>query len=147
VVLTVTLGAAMLMPALAGAHIEPDPSRVEPGAAATVAFLVEHGCDESPTIRLKFKIPKGVTDVEPQAKDGWTTRARAKTVVFEGGPLGPDTEDSFAIAFTAPDRETLLVWKVIQKCQEGLIRWIDTSEGAEESPPVVGVGQDPPEAH
>jgi uncharacterized protein YcnI len=137
----------MLVAAPASAHIDADPSRVEPGDRATVAFVVEHGCDESPTVKLKFKIPKGAKDVEPQAKDGWTTRTKGKTVVFVGGPLGPDTEDGFAIAFTAPDRETVLAWKVIQKCEQGVIRWIDTSKDAEESPPVVGVGQDPPETH
>jgi len=142
-VLGLGISAAMLAATPAGAHIETDPSRIEPGASATVAFLVQHGCDESPTVKLKFRIPKGAADVEPQAKDGWTARTKGNTVVFAGGPLDHDTEDSFALSFTVPDTPTVLVWKVIQKCEEGVIRWIDTSEGAEESPPVVGVGQDP----
>ena len=147
VTLVVAITVAALAAAPAGAHIDADPSRVEPGASTTVAFVVGHGCDESPTVKLKFKIPKGVQDVEPEAKDGWATRSKRKTVVFKGGPLDSNTEDTFAISFTAPDKTTVLVWKVIQKCEEGAIRWIDTAEGAEESPPVVGVGQDPPEEH
>ncbi|MEX2269010.1 MAG: DUF1775 domain-containing protein [Acidimicrobiia bacterium] len=147
VVSVLALGALLLACAPAAAHVEPDPNRVEPGDAVTVAFLVTHGCDESPTVKLTFKIPKGGTDVAPEDKDGWEAAKKGKTVVFEGGPLDTDTEDSFAIGFTAPNKKTLLVWKVVQKCEDGVIRWIDTSEGAEESPPVVGVGKDAPEEH
>jgi len=147
IILVVAITVAALAAAPAGAHIDADPSRVEPGASTTVAFVVEHGCDESPTVKLKFKIPKDIQDVEPEAKDGWATRSTRKTVVFKGGPLESDTEDRFAISFTAPDTTTVLMWKVIQKCEEGAIRWIDTSDGAEEPPPVVGVGTDAPDGH
>jgi uncharacterized protein YcnI len=141
---TLALGAVVLAAAPASAHIEPDPSRVEPGAAATVAFNVEHGCDTSPTTSLTFKIPKGVKDVAPEAKDEWSSKLKGKTVVFEDGLLAANTEDQFAISFKAPNKKTILVWKVVQRCQEGTIRWIDTSAGAEEPPPRVGVGKNPP---
>ena len=62
------------------------------------------------------------------------------TVVFEGGPLGAHTPDTFSITFTAPKKKTVLVWKVIQNCVVGVTRWIDTSKNANEPPPRVGVG-------
>ena len=121
------------------------PPRVEPGTAATIAFVVEHGCDESPTTKLTFKIPKSVKDAAPVAKDGWSSKVRGKTVVFED-PAALDLveDDAFSISFTAPAKTTVLVWKVVQKCEEGKVRWIDTSDGAENPPPRVGVGMDAP---
>ena len=137
--------AVVVMAAPAAAHIEPDPSRVKPGATATVAFTVEHGCDESPTTKLTFKIPKGVKKVSPEDKDGWETSVSKKTVVFSGQSPDAETEDTFSITFTAPKKKTILTWKIVQKCEEGEIRWIDTSKGSEEPPPRVGVGKDAPE--
>jgi uncharacterized protein YcnI len=139
-----TLGFVGLAAAPAFAHIEPDPARVEPGDDATVSFNVEHGCDTSPTTSLTFKIPKGAKHVAPVDKDGWRSEVKGKTVVFDGGSLDAHTEDQFSISFTAPNKKTILVWKVIQQCEEGEIRWIDTSKTAEEPPPRVGVGKNPP---
>ena len=126
------------------AHLAPEPSRVEPGASATVAFLVEHGCDEAPTIELTFQVPKGVKDVEPVDKDGWISDVDGRTVVFEGGPLDANTPDTFSISFTAPNKKKIIRWKVVQGCTEGLIRWIDTAVGAEHPPAEIGVGKDVP---
>ena len=145
VAVAVVLGTLLVMAGAAAAHIEPDPNQVDPGAKATVEFSVEHGCDTSPTVKLTFKIPKGVKKATPEAKDGWDATVKGKTIVFEGGPSpAADAEDTFAISFKAPKTKTVLVWKVIQNCEEGIIRWIDTSKTAEEPPPRVGVGKAPP---
>lgn len=133
---------AMALPA--SAHIEPDPAKVKPGATATIAFNVEHGCEASPTTSLTFKIPKGATKVAPVAKSGWTANVEKGTVVFSGGSLPATTEDTFSISFKAPNKKTVLVWKVVQQCEQGVIRWIDTAKGAELPPPAVGVGKNPP---
>jgi uncharacterized protein YcnI len=142
----ITLVALVVFAASAAAHLEPDPARVPKGTEATVAFTVEHGCDGSPTVELTFRIPRSVrrSTVTAEPKDGWDPSVRGRTVVFSGGPLGAETEDSFSITFTAPNRTTLLTWKIVQECEDGSIRWIDTSHNAEFPPPVVGVGQDPP---
>ena len=124
----------------AAAHIEPRPSTVKPGKTATVAFNVEHGCGTSPTTQLTFKIPRHVSNVAPVAKTGWKESSPEGTVVFNGGPLGARTQDTFSITFTAPKNKTVLVWKVIQRCVVGVTRWIDTSKNATEPPPRIGVG-------
>src|SRR5581483_12275382 len=80
---------------VAAAHIEPEPSRVKPGATVTVAFNAEHGCDQSPTIKLTFKIPKGATKVAAVAKPGWDATVAKGTVVFDGGTLAATTPDTF----------------------------------------------------
>lgn len=145
VVLCISGLALLLMAVPAAAHIEPDPSRIKPGTRVTVAFKVEHGCDASPTIKMTFKIPKGVRHVSPEDKSGWEATVSKKTVIFEGGSLDAKTEDTFSITFKAPKKKMILAWKVVQTCEEGEIRWIDTSKGAEEPPPRVGVGKDAPE--
>src|SRR5262245_1228307 len=32
---------------------------------------VPHGCKESPTVRIRVRIPEGVISVKPQPKQGW----------------------------------------------------------------------------
>ena len=143
-VLTVTLVAAGTVALLAGtaaAHIEPDPASVKPGKTATVAFGVEHGCDDSPTTGLEFKIPKGAKKVEAVDKDGWETSVTKKTVTFDGGSLPSEQPDEFSIKFTAPSKKTDLTWKVVQTCEAGVTRWIEKSEDDEHPAPVVVVGK------
>jgi uncharacterized protein YcnI len=136
----VTITVFVLAP-LAAAHVEPDPSTVKPGKRATVAFTVEHGCDDSPTTKLAFQIPKKAKHVEAESKEGWTTSVGKTTVVFEGGPLDAHTEDAFSISFVAPKKKTTLTWKLVQTCVQGVTRWIDTSKDADDPAPKVGVGR------
>jgi uncharacterized protein YcnI len=141
---TVVGGCVLAAAVPASAHVEPDPARVKPGATATIAFNVEHGCEKSPTTTLTFKIPKGATKVAAVPKDGWIGSVEKGTVVFSGGSLPATTQDTFSIGFKAPKKKTVLVWKVVQQCEQGVIRWIDTAKGAEFPPPAVGVGKNPP---
>jgi periplasmic copper chaperone A len=129
----------------AWAHITPDPARVKPGKTATVEFTIEHGCDGSPTTKLAFQVPKGAKGVAGVDQDGWTTSRSGRTLVFEGGPLPADQEDAFGISFTAPDKKTILAWKVIQTCEQGEAAWIQSGRDAEHPTPLVGVGKTPPE--
>jgi len=141
----VAIGATALVVLAAGpaaAHVEPDPARVKPGKQATVEFTPEHGCGDSVTTEMDFKVPKGVTDATPDEQDGWTATVERRRIVFASDSV-PDDETSFGITFTAPTKKTLLAWKVIQRCQEGVDRWIEGPNG--ESPaPIVGVGKSPP---
>ncbi|MEZ5263366.1 MAG: DUF1775 domain-containing protein [Acidimicrobiales bacterium] len=71
----------------AAAHVHTDPSSVTAGTEATVGFGVEHGCDGSPTVAMRFKIPAEVTDAKGVAKTGWTVENGLGTVTFSGGSL------------------------------------------------------------
>lgn len=147
-VTAVVLGAAGALVLAAGpafAHVEADPARVKPGKQATVEFTPEHGCDDSVTTEMDFRVPKGVTDATPEAPDGWTATAEGRKVVFTSDAV-PDGETSFPITFTAPDKKTLLAWKVVQTCQEGVDRWIQGGDG-DKPAPIVGVGKSPPSEH
>jgi uncharacterized protein YcnI len=134
-------GALLLAAGPAAAHVEPDPARVKPGKTATVGFTPEHGCDDSPITSMRFRIPKGATDATPEPKDGWEVQATTKTVTFSGGSMPSDDTDAFEITFTAPTEKTILSWKVVQRCEEGVERWIEGPDG-DFPAPQVGVGKD-----
>ncbi len=135
-------GAVLLVAGPAFAHVEPDPSRVKPGKKATVEFTPEHGCGESVTTRMVFKVPKGAKNAKPVELDGWTATRSGGKITFASDKV-PDKEASFGITFTAPTSKTLLAWKVIQECQSGVTRWIEGPKG-ENPAPLVGVGKNPP---
>lgn len=144
-VAVLTAGALAVAAAPAFAHVEPEPNRVKPGKQVTVEFTPEHGCGEdSPTTTMTFQVPKGVTDAEGVAPEGWEASTSGRKVVFEGGTLPYHDEASFGISFTAPSKKTVLAWKVVQGCEEGSVRWIETGHDAENPAPLVGVGKQPP---
>lgn len=142
----VAIAAAAVVMLVAGpafAHVEPDPTRVKPAKLATVEFAPEHGCGESVTTRMTFKVPKGAKNAKPVALEGWTATASGGKIIFASDKV-PDEETSFGITFTAPKTRTLLAWKVVQQCQDGVERWIEGPKG-ETPAPIVGVGKNPPD--
>jgi periplasmic copper chaperone A len=138
-----TAGTVLLVAGPAFAHVEPDPSRVKPGKKTTVEFTPEHGCGESVTTRMVFKVPKGAKSATPVELDGWTATQGSGKITFASDRV-PDEEASFGITFTAPKTKTLLAWKVVQECQDGVTRWIEGPKG-ENPAPLVGVGKTPPD--
>lgn len=122
-------------------HVEPQVSEAPAGARTTFGFLVEHGCDDSPTVQVSIQLPEGAFDAEPVAPAGWTGVVEATTppvVTFTGGPLPADVPETFSVALVTPNRpgETVL-FPTVQTCEVGEIGWIDTEEGAEEPAPRI----------
>jgi hypothetical protein len=112
-----------------------------------VDFTVQHGCEESPTVKLEFQIPDELDDVVPVDKAGWTSSTAADVVTFEGGPLPPDQEEDFSVSFTVPETQGVrLTFPFIQTCEEGSIDWIQTTLDADRPAPVVLVGARDPNA-
>jgi periplasmic copper chaperone A len=142
VIALMATGALFLVAAPALAHVEPDPTRVKPGKKATVEFTPEHGCGESVTTQMDFQVPKGVKGAKPLPLDGWTSSVHGRKITFASDKV-PSAEASFGITFTAPSTKTVLAWKVIQRCQAGVNRWLEGPKG-ENPAPLVGVGKNPP---
>jgi uncharacterized protein YcnI len=140
-------GAVLLIASPAGAHVEPDPNRVKPGKEATVTFTAEHGCEESPTTGMTLRVPKGVTDAVGVDDNGFSAEVKGRRIIFSGGSVAGDEEAPFSVKFTAPDEKTELVWKVVQQCEEGTERWIETDPDGDKPAPRVGVGQAPKSGH
>ena len=63
--------ALVLLANPAFAHVEVEPTQVEPGSTSPVLFTIEHGCSESPTTKVEMQVPAGVTDVRPELVPGW----------------------------------------------------------------------------
>ncbi len=102
-------------------------------------------CAASPTVRLRIRMPDGVTAVKPQPKPGWkldTTRVEVVPAIDDGhggkitekisevtwsdGHLPDQQFDEFAILMRLPDRagETLY-FPIVQECEKGVSRWIE----------------------
>ena len=132
----------------ASAHIEPDPPAIQSGTAANVTFNVEHGCGDSPTVSLQYKIPAGVTDAKAVPPAGWTGTQDATSVSFTGGSLAPHTPGDFEISFTAPTAAGSISWLIVQKCTVGEIDWFDAAVAGQPEPenpaPVITITAGPP---
>ncbi len=104
-----------------------------------------HGCNGSPTIAVKVRIPDGVTGVKPQPKPGWeveivseelaepvtdshgnTISTRVSEIHWTGGRLLDEHYDEFVMRVRLPDTpgETLY-FATVQECEEGVDRWIE----------------------
>lgn len=150
VVMSIGAIAALVVGAgAANAHIDPSPGEVPAGEPVTVEFRVEHGCDDADTTGMLFEVPAGLTDLEPVAKDGWTTTVDSGVAAFTDGVLDHHTEDTFALAFTAPPSAGPIDFPVVQQCGDTELRWIEIPQaGAAEpeypAPRVNVVGDAPP---
>ena len=133
-----TLAAALTL-AFAGtasAHVEPSPSDVQAGSTQTVAFTVEHGCKESPLIKLEMQLPAGLTGVSvPETPQGWTGSVTDSVVTFEGGPQPAHKEIEFAIQATFPNApDTMLGFPTVETCEQGTVEWVQPVVNGEEEP-------------
>lgn len=133
----------------AAAHVSADPATVPTDRPVIVAFTVKHGCDGSPTVRLRFAVPDGLLGVGGAPKAGWKVETTAKTVTFSGGELAATATDHFDLTFTATGAARTVYFPLVQTCSAGELAWIAVPEpgGAEPAypaPAVVISGSDPP---
>ena len=133
-----TLAAALTLTfaGTASAHVEPSPSDVQAGSTQTVAFTVEHGCKESPLVKLEMQLPAGLTGVSvPETPQGWTGSVTDSVVTFEGGPQPAHEEIEFAIQATFPNTpDARLGFPTIETCEQGTVEWIQPVVSGEEEP-------------
>jgi uncharacterized protein YcnI len=134
---------ALATPALA--HVTLEQSAAPVGSFYKAVLRVGHGCDQSPTVRLRVTIPEGVISVKPMVKAGWTLEVKrgayakpysflhgakfnegAKEITWSGGNLPDAYYDEFVLqAFIAgelPPGETLY-FPVVQECEKGAHHW------------------------
>ena len=122
-------------------HVEPQLSEAPAGSRTTFGFVVEHGCDGSPTVQVSIQVPEGAFDVVPAAPAGWTGVVESGSpavVTFGGGPLAADVAETFAMELVTPNRpgETVF-FPTVQTCEVGEIGWVDLAEAAEEPAPRI----------
>lgn len=135
-----TVGATM--PALAHAVLTPAEAPADSYTKGVIG--IGHGCEGSPTLRVRVRIPEGVTSVKPQPKPGWELSIRREKLakpITDGhgraiteavaevtwtGKLLDENYDEFVMQMRLPDRpgETLY-FATVQECETGVHRWIE----------------------
>jgi uncharacterized protein YcnI len=126
--------ALILMSAPAAAHVVARPSQAPAGSDQTVSFFIEHGCNGSPTVRVRVRLPEGVENAKARPKEGWKDSAsrsnaastRVDEVIWLGGKLDANKGDEFAVALRLPDTPGKTIYfPVVQECEKGVNRWIE----------------------
>ncbi|WP_342241408.1 YcnI family copper-binding membrane protein [Inquilinus sp. OTU3971] len=128
------------------AHVTLETQEAPVGGTYKAVLRVPHGCEGSPTVRIRVQIPEGVIAVKPMPKPGWTletvkgkyaasydyygtpTSEGVTEVVWSGGRLPDEFYDEFVFrsyltAGLKPGAH--LYFPVVQDCEAGTDRWIE----------------------
>ncbi|MGE0253814.1 MAG: YcnI family protein [Alphaproteobacteria bacterium] len=141
--------AAAIAASAANAHVTLEAPEAKADTYYKAVLRVGHGCDGSPTVKLRVRLPDGATAVRPQPKTGWeiaivkeklatpirdghgnlVTEAVVE-VAWSGGRLLDEHYDEFAVRLKLPNRpgETI-AFPTVQECEVGTHRWIEVPEG------------------
>jgi uncharacterized protein YcnI len=126
-------------------HVNFEKRSAKADANYKAVMTVTHGCEGSPTLTFRVKIPAGVFNVKPMPKPGWTIKLiegdyekpqiyHGKThksgvteIVWSGGSLPHNFYDEFVFrarigAFEAP---TKLYFPAVQECEKGQNAWVE----------------------
>ena len=136
--------ALVLGPTPLFAHATLDRKEAPAGGVYNMVIAINHGCDGQPTLRVRVRIPKGVTGVTPQPKTGWDISVRKEKLaqsikdnqgatitetaaeVMWSGKLADEKTDEFVMQVTLPDRPgAILYFPTVQECETGVQRWIE----------------------
>ena len=130
------LSCCLLVASPVAAHVGFIKRQVALATSIDLTLRVPHGCEGSPTLRLRMRIPRAVASVRPQPKEGWsvaqTGEGGAREVIWSGVLPDKQTgEFSFAITLDAAAKAgDTIHFPIVQECARGVSRWIDV-KGAE----------------
>ena len=139
---------ALSGPALAHAVLSPPEAPADSYVRASIG--VGHGCEATPTLRVRVRIPEGVIGVKPMPKAGWdlsikreqlaqpVTESHGRRVtdrvaeVMWSGKLLDENFDEFVMQVRLPNKpgETLY-FPTVQECEKGVHRWIEIPAGGQ----------------
>lgn len=139
---------AMAAAPAAFAHVTLETRQAPAGSSYKAVLKVPHGCEGSPTVRIRVQIPDGVIGVKPQPKPGWEVaivKGRlahpvqdshgnmvtegVREVIWSGGRLPDEHYDEFALNLKLPNApDTTLYFPTVQDCEKGVSRWIEIPE-------------------
>lgn len=126
------------------AHVTASPDQAPPDSYVRVHFVVAHGCDGSPTVAIRIRLPAEVLFAKPQAKPGWqieirkaplaapvsaghgrATGERVVEIEWRGGKLDDAFYDEFALSLRTPEGGDRTLWfPVTQICEKGSLEWV-----------------------
>lgn len=140
--------AVLTLSTSAFAHITLANPQAAAGSYYKAVFNVPHGCKGSATLKIRVRIPDGVIAVKPQPKAGWKIDiiegAYPKAYTLHGAQITsgvrevawtgklPDAyfDDFVFQAYLTSDMPAgaKVYFPVVQECEKGVDRWIDTKE-------------------
>lgn len=125
------LPCCLLVASPVAAHVGFIKRQVPLATSIDLTLRVPHGCEGSPTLRLRMRLPRAVASVRPQPKEGWTVaqsgEGGAREVIWSGNLPDKQTgEFSFAMTLEpAAKAGDTIHFPVVQECAKGVSRWID----------------------
>jgi len=156
-IITATSFAAILVGTLIGsasAHPSLERREANIGAPYKAVMRVPHGCEGSPTTRVRVQIPEGIIGVKPQPKPGWTIETTRGTyahsypyyhgaTLTEGvreiswsGRLLDEHFDEFVFSgFVAANLKAgdSVYFPTIQECEKGSSAWTEIPAAGQSS--------------
>jgi uncharacterized protein YcnI len=126
------------------AHVTLDRNEAPADSFFNAMVNVPHGCEGSPTLRVRVRIPEGVIGVKPQPKAGWEVAIRREKlaqpmveshgrtiteVVAEltwTGKLLDENFEQFGLHMRLPNKPNETIYfPTVQECETGVHRWIE----------------------
>ena len=137
-------GVAIMFTGSAAAHVTVNPDEAAAGSWFRATLRVSHGCEGSPTVAVRVKLPDGVFSVKPQVKPGWTIEIKTRKlaqpaegphgivtevvdeITWRGGPLPDAYFDEFGLSMKLPNEpEKILYFSTTQECEKGVNLWTE----------------------
>jgi uncharacterized protein YcnI len=135
---------ALLAPA-ASAHVTVLPGSARPGQTPALHFRVLNERSDARTVEIDIFVPRGLP-ATPSARRGWklvTKPGEFDRVARDSGIGGADAKD-FELRVGPLPQARQVVFKALQHYSDGqIVRWIQTSAGAERPAPVLSLGGAP----
>lgn len=122
----------LLSAAPASAHVTIEVSTTGAGETAQVRLEVPHGCAGSATTELAVRMPPEVSEVAAATTERWSADTAVDAVTFRtDDPLPDALTDEVAFSVRLPDEVgAVLVFPVVQRCEEGESAWTEVAEDA-----------------
>jgi uncharacterized protein YcnI len=120
---------ALLVPALASAHVIVTPSQA--GIGQELVFNVSSPNEQqTPIIQVTLDIPSGISDVVPTQKDGWAINTTASSITWSGGQIPVGQRADFSFGAQVPGQPVTLDWKAYQTYADGtVVHWDQQPNG------------------
>jgi uncharacterized protein YcnI len=146
--------ASVLTSAPISAHVTLERGEATVGSSYKAVLRVPHGCEGSPTIAIRVRVPAGLIAVKPMPKPGWQLEAKTTTyakpymlrgapvsegvteIAWSGGKLLDAHYDEFVFVGTIAEElggGQTIYFPVVQECEKGVHRWIEIPTGGAHS--------------
>jgi hypothetical protein len=116
---------ALLIPAVAAAHVTIAPPFVDDGVESTISFQTPNERPPHATISLSVRAPPGVSIVSASgAPAGWHATISGSQVTWTGGRLTGRTTTNFPLQITPKVRAGTVSFTAAQRYDDkGTVRW------------------------